>query len=52
MADEVPEESVCESQYNVVIVGGGVAGVGAAEAICKRTAFADVMIVSQEREIP
>lgn len=52
IAEEPSAEPARESQYNVVIIGGSAAGVSAAEAICKRTAFADVTIVSQESEIP
>ena len=37
---------------DIVIVGGCIAGVSAAEAICKRTATANVTLISREDELP
>ncbi len=36
----------------IVVLGGGVAGVSAVEAICKRTAQADVTLISREDDLP
>ncbi len=50
--EAAPEDEEGEIPDSVVVVGSGIAGIAAVEAICNRTAFIDLTLVGAEKETP